>query len=102
MRLMGFIMLIPTSMLLAVSFFVLFAEQKVHGGLKTYAKVVAAFLIAAALVVFSAGVYTVSTGECLMTKMIQNCKMKCNPIYDMGGKCGIQGGSGGCPLTHSK
>ena len=85
MRLLGLIALIPTSLLLAVSFFVLFMEQKANGGLKTYAKVVAAFLIAAALVVFSAGVYTVSTGECLTMKMMQGCKMK---GASMGSKCG--------------
>ena len=96
MKLLGLIALIPTSLLLAVSFFVLFMEQKANGGLKTYAKVVAAFLIAAALVVFSAGVYNVSTGECLMMKMIQDCKMKGSSM------CGMQGRSGTCPSTYGK
>lgn len=74
MRFMGLIVLIPTSVLLTASFFVLFAIEKVAGqGLKTFGRVVAALLIIVAVLLLSVGVYTVSTGRHLM--MQQMCPM---------------------------
>jgi hypothetical protein len=77
MRMMGFLALIPTAVLLTASFFVLFAAEKVAArGLKMFGKAVAALLIIIAALVFSKGVYTVVTGECPMMKMAQEmCPM---------------------------
>ena len=53
MRWMGLMALIPTAGLLTVSFFVLFAVEKVHGkNLKTFGKAVAAILIIVASLIF--------------------------------------------------
>lgn len=86
-RIIGVCALIPTTMLLAVSFFVLFAIKKTEAqGIKAFGYCVAAFLWISALLVFSAGVYTVSTGRpfkmCPMQQMMQ----------------GKRGGMEGCPM----
>ena len=75
-RLMGVYAIIPTALLLAVSFFVLFAIRKIEVyGLRVFGYIVAAILWIAALLVFSAGAYTVYTGRhimpCLMMEMMQ-------------------------------
>ncbi len=92
MRIMGFLALIPTSVLLTAAFFVLFAVEKVAGqGLRTFGKFVAVLLIIIAALIFSKGVYTVVTGKCPMMKMMQEmCPM-------MGGevRAGRQGGMRG-------
>lgn|SRR3990167_9401851 len=63
-RLMGLFALIPATILLAVSFFVLFAIRRLEAaGLKAFGYVIAALLWAGALMVFSLGIYTVSTGR---------------------------------------
>jgi hypothetical protein len=75
-RLMGLFAVIPVSMLLAVSFFILFAVRKAEAqSLKAFGYVVAGLLWCAALLVFSAGIYTISTGGCPMQKMMQQQKM---------------------------
>ena len=57
MRILGFIVFIPASMLLTASFFVLFAVEKVkENGLKTFGKVVAAILIIVSVLVFAKGI----------------------------------------------
>lgn len=75
-RLMGVYAIIPTALLLAVSFFVLFAIRKIEVyGLRVFGYIVAAILWIAALLVFSAGAYTVYTGRhampCPMMEMMQ-------------------------------
>ena len=107
MRWMGLMALIPTAGLLTVSFFVLFAVEKVHGkNLKTFGKAVAAILIIVASLIFSKGVYTLVTGDCPIMKAM--CGMKGGQMSDMGSKCGdmmksgMQGGSGTCPSTYGK
>ena len=63
-RLLGLVAIIPISMLLTVSFFVLFAVRKVETKtLKTFGHVVAALLWVAATVVFLIGLYVVITGK---------------------------------------
>ncbi len=63
-RLMGMFALIPATILLTVSFFVLFAIRKSEtAGIKAFGYVVAGLLWAGALMVFSLGVYTISTGR---------------------------------------
>ena len=75
-RLSGLFAIIPTTLLLAVSFFVLLVLRKVEEkGLKAFGYVVAALLWASALLIFSAGIYTLSTGRqpaiCMMQEMMQ-------------------------------
>lgn len=63
-RLFGFLALIPTAMLLTVSFFVLVVLRKVEEkGIKAFGYVVTSLLWLAALVVFSVGIYILSTGR---------------------------------------
>jgi hypothetical protein len=63
-RLVGLFAVIPATMLLTVSFFVLFTLRKIEsGGLKAFGYVIAAFLWAGALLFLSAGIYKVSTGR---------------------------------------
>jgi len=72
MRIMGFLALIPASVLLTAAFFVLFAVEKAAGkGLKTFGKFVAVLLIVVAAFIFSKGVYTVVTGKCPMAQVMQ-------------------------------
>ncbi len=63
-RLIGLFAIIPTTMLLTVSFFVLFTVRRTEPkGLKVFGYVISALLWLSALLVFSAGVYTISTGR---------------------------------------
>jgi hypothetical protein len=63
-RLAGFFAVIPVSVLLTISFFVLLTVRKAETqGLKAFGFVVAAVLWFASLVVFSTGIYILSTGR---------------------------------------
>ena len=69
-RALGVCTLIPATMLLTVSFFVLVVLRKTEGGLKTFGSVVAALLWIAAALVLSMGVYVMATGQrCMMPMM---------------------------------
>jgi hypothetical protein len=75
-RLLGLFAIIPTTVLLTISFFVLFTLRKTEaGGLKVFGYVISALLWCGALLVFSLGIYTISTGRCIMQEMMQ-CKMQ--------------------------
>jgi len=74
-RIMGLFAVIPVAVLLTISFFVLVTVKKIEGqGLKAFGYTVAALIWAAALLVSSAGIYTLSTGRpvCPMMKMMNN------------------------------
>jgi hypothetical protein len=74
-RLMGFFAVIPATVLLTISFFVLFALRKVEAlGLKVFGYVIAALLWVGALMVFSLGIYTVYTGRHPMMDMMKGMK----------------------------
>lgn len=61
--LMGLFSIIPMTILLAISFFVLFTAQKITSkGLQGFGWVIAVLLWVCAIFVFSVGVYTMSTG----------------------------------------
>jgi hypothetical protein len=63
MRMLGMFALVPTTMLLTVSFFVLFALKQVEEKvLKTFGLVVAVLLWVSAALVFSAGIFAVASG----------------------------------------
>lgn len=86
-RLLGLLAIIPAALLLTTSFFVLFVMRKLEtGGLKVFGYVIVALLWIASLLVFSAGVYTVSTGRHPMMCMMQ--EMMKSPMHGMmkGGK----------------
>ena len=70
------IAIVPISLLLTLSFFVLSALHKIEGkGLKAFGYVVVGFLWLAALVVFSGAVYKMAQGSVIMKGMMQP-KMK--------------------------
>lgn len=80
-RLMGLFALIPATILLTVSFFVLIVlRRQENQGLKAFGYVVAALLWLSALLVSSSGLYTLSTGRqlCPMMKTMkpQMCTMQ--------------------------
>lgn len=69
-RLIGLFAIIPTTMLLAVSFFVLFTARKAEQQeLKIFGIVIAVLLWISAALVFSSGFYTIATGRCPVMKM---------------------------------
>ena len=70
-RVIGLFALIPATVLLTISFFVLVVIGKIEKvGLKAFGYVVAALLWVAALLASSAGIYTLSTGRCPMQMMM--------------------------------
>ena len=79
-RLMGVYAIIPTTVLLTVSLFVLVVLRKVENqGIKAFGYVVAALLWLSALLVFSTGIYTLAKGRapmcCPMHAMMMKDKM---------------------------
>jgi hypothetical protein len=67
LRIAGVFAVIPTAVLLTISFFVLFTIRKTETqGVKAFGYVVAALLWLSALLVFSVGVYTLSSGRPLV------------------------------------
>ena len=78
-RLIGLFAIIPATVLLTISFFVLFTLRKIEApGLKAFGYVIAALLWLCALLVLSAGAYTIATGRHPMMGMMQEmiCQMK--------------------------
>jgi len=76
-RLMGLFTIVPTTVLLTISLFVLLALRKVEqAGIKAFGYVVAALLWVSALLVFSSGIYTLSTGRCPMKEMMKCHRMQ--------------------------
>ncbi|MDD4980191.1 MAG: hypothetical protein PHC54_02810 [Candidatus Omnitrophica bacterium] len=76
-RVGGLFTFIPATLLLTLSFFVLYALRKTDTqGLKSFGYIIAALLWLSALLVFSAGIYTLATGrrpmKCMMQEMMQH------------------------------
>jgi len=71
--------IVPISVLLTASFFVLFTLRKIEEkGLKSFGYVVAGFLWLAALVIFSGAIYKIAQGSFTGRSIIhQNMKMDC-------------------------
>ena len=83
-RLVGFLAIVPATILLTISFFVLLALRKIEAqGLKAFGYVVASLLWVGALMIFSLGIYTVSTGRHPMMSMFKN--MQCPFMQGMMG-----------------
>lgn len=75
-RLLGLFAIIPISLLLTVSFFVLISVKNVQSkALKTFGYVVTALLWAAAIAAFSIGIYVIITGKHPMIEMMQQHQM---------------------------
>jgi len=75
-RLAGLFAIIPATVLLTISFFVLFALRKTETqGLKAFGYVTAALLWVGVLLVLSLGLYTIATGRypmlCPMKEMMK-------------------------------
>ena len=101
MRIFGLLSLIPASMFLMVSFFVLFAARKAETeGLKKFGKVIAVFLWICAAVVLSFGIGVLSGRLSPMRQcsrgMWQEGKCWNNDRKAMGGDYDIQRGAGAC------
>ena len=76
LRLSYLLLIVPISVLLTVSFFVLYTLRKIEEkALKAFGYVVVGFLWLAALVVFSGAVYKMAQGSVIMKGMMQP-KMK--------------------------
>lgn len=82
-KILGIYTIIPTALLLTISFFVLYALQRPETkGLKAFGYVIAALLWISALLIFSTGIYTITTGKHpVISAMQEICPM-------MGGKEG--------------
>ncbi len=91
-----FVAIVPTTMLLTVSFFVLFALEKVGNNIiKVFGKVIVGLLWLAALVAFSCGISVIAKGGgCpMMSKMQGNTSnsmmMQGGAMSGMGPKCSM-------------
>jgi hypothetical protein len=86
-RLVGLFTIIPATLLLTISFFVLFSLRKIETeGLKAFGYVITTLLWVGAALVFSAGVYIISTGRHPMMGMMQQMMQGQMPGMMMGGK----------------
>ena len=84
-KLMGLAVVVPVTILLTVSFFVLFSLRKVEGvALKAFGYVIAALLWLSALLALSGGIYTLSTGRCPMMTALHQMKMGMCPMMKAG------------------
>jgi len=71
-RLLGLFAIIPISVLLTISFFVLFAVRRADNkGLRFFGHVISVFLWIAAALVFLAGLYIIITGRHPLMEMMQ-------------------------------
>ena len=72
MRFMGFFGIIPVSILLTISYFVLFVNRKAEtAGLRAFGRMVAVLLWIAATLIFIAAGYIVATGHHPMEPLIR-------------------------------
>jgi hypothetical protein len=100
-RSLGLFALIPTTVLLTISFFVLFANSKVEmQGLKSFGRVIAVLLWISAALVFSVGAFVIATGQHPMKLMM---KGGCCPMM-MGGMEGkmMKGDMHAMPMDQMK
>ncbi len=76
LKLMELMAIIPATMLLAVSFFILLSLRKVEEkNLKTFGIVIAVLLWISAALIFSSGVYKMATGRPMMPMKHHMMKM---------------------------
>ena len=84
-RFLGLVAIIPISLLLTVSFFVLVAALKVNSkGLKAFGYVITTLLVTAALIALSIGIYVAITGKHpLMEMMVEMMQAKGQMMHQM-------------------
>lgn len=83
-KLIGLVAIIPVTILLTVSFFVLFTLRKTEGALKAFGFVIAALLWLSALMILSGGIYNLSTGRCPLIVAMHQMKMGMCPMMKGG------------------
>jgi len=85
-KLMGLLAIVPVTILLTISFFVLVTLRKNEAGaLKVFGYVIAALLWVSAFMVLGTGLYTLSTGRCpMMVAMQQQMKAGMCPMMKGG------------------
>lgn len=84
-KLIGIFAIIPVTLLLVVSFFVLFAVRKTDSaGLKAFGYVIAALLWLSSLLIFSTAVYSIATGKYPMMGMMPGGMGVYTPHISMG------------------
>ena len=87
-RFMGLLSIIPATVLLTISFFVLYATKKTEGdGLKKFGMVVSVLLWVCSLLIFSAGVTSVFIHHHGMFKHPGCCEMMKGEMNEKG-QCG--------------
>ena len=94
LRIMGLFAVVPTVLLITVSFFVMFTLNKVEKSvLRIFGLVVVGLLWIAALIVFSAGLLIVADGSDYFGDhgMAKSCKCQCSSMRDPG--CEMMGNS---------
>ena len=75
LRIMGVFAIIPATVLLTVSFFVMFLKRKIEAGsLKVFGYIVVILLWISAALILGCGIYTMITGQCPMIQMMQAMK----------------------------
>jgi len=87
---MGLFALIPTALLLSLSFFILFAIRR-SGDLKVFGYIVAVLLWISATLFLSSGIYTMATGKCPMMKMKMHKMMMMHKMHGQTGEGPIEG-----------
>ena len=76
-RMLGAFALIPTLILLTISFFVLVIANKLNeNGLKSFGRIIAMLLWVAATLVVVCGIVMMATGYCPMTRIMKKCAIK--------------------------
>ena len=76
LRIMGIFAIIPVTVLLTVSFFVLFLKRKIEtGSLKVFGYAIVILLWISAALILGCGIYTMITGQCPLMQMMQAMKV---------------------------
>ena len=73
-KVLGILAVLPTIVLLAISFFVMVVASKIEESpLKSFGRVIAILLCITALFIFTMGMYVVAAGRCPTVRMIGKC-----------------------------
>lgn len=79
---LGMLSVVPATGLLTISFFVLVVVNMIKKEtLKSFGRIIAMLLWVSAAIVFSIGMYIISTDNCPMTRMLERCGLP--PIMRM-------------------
>jgi hypothetical protein len=73
-KFMGIFAIIPMTMILAVSFFVMAVARRAEDkGLQSFGRIVVLLLWLSATMVFATGLYGISSGRCPLVKKLGKC-----------------------------